>query len=225
MKIVIENHYNRTTQSIPLDEKGFDYLDTHFGFGQFIAAHPGVDTAQLVHDFADYLSSHHMDVHVIDDEAEDVDDNEDDLNDLGKSEDFKSKLSQPHAIFSVENSPYPDKVKIPQAEGKDRHEETVDFLRSKGEDAHSSQGHYGSPERSIIVFNPKNANAIKNIAHSFGQESWIHSNGKQHRLEMLHGPAAGHVFTGEGTELHQNKPQDYYSTLPDGTHFTHKINF
>jgi hypothetical protein len=124
-----------------------------------------------------------------------------------------------HMIFSAENSPYPDKVK-----GKATHEQVLEFLKSKGEDAVEVQGHYGSPERSILVRNPKKPDRIKRIAHGLGQESIIHSDGKNHRMEYLHGPNAGKHARGTGTVWHQSKPKDFYTTM-DGKHFTHNFDF
>lgn len=124
-----------------------------------------------------------------------------------------------HVIFSAENSPYPDKVKV-----KTTHKEALDFLRSKGEDAHEVNGYYGSPEKSIIVKNPKNKNSIVKLAHSLGQESVLHSDGKNHTLEYLHGPNAGKKVTGQGTNWHETKPNDNYTEM-NGKFFTHNLNF
>lgn len=125
-----------------------------------------------------------------------------------------------HIIFSAENSPYPDKVKH-----KATHAEILQFLRDKGEDAHEVQGHYGSPEKSIIVHNPKKPDHIKRMAHGLGQESVIHSDGTNHRLEYLHGEHAGKFVGGTGTVWHSQKPGDLYTSLPDGRHFTHNLDF
>jgi len=125
-----------------------------------------------------------------------------------------------HIIFSAENSPYPDKVKSTAT-----HAEVLSFLKAKGEDAHEVQGHYGAPEKSIVVHNPKKPEHIKRLAHSLGQESVIDSDGKNHRLEYLHGVNVGKYAQGSGTVWHSQKPKDFYTSLPDGRHFTHNLDF
>jgi hypothetical protein len=125
-----------------------------------------------------------------------------------------------HIIFSAENSPYPNKVR-----SNATHEQVLSHLRARGEDAHEVQGHYGSPERSIIIHNPKAPDKIKRMAHMLGQESVIHSDGTNHRLEYLHGEHAGKHVKGTGTVWHINKPGDLYTSLPDGRHFTHNLDF
>jgi hypothetical protein len=124
-----------------------------------------------------------------------------------------------HIIFSAENSPYPDQVK-----SKATHEQVLAHLKSRGENAHEVQGHYGSSERSIIVFHPKNPEGIERIAHGLGQESIIHSDGTNHQMKYLHGSQTGKVVTGKGTVWHQEKPNDFYTTL-NNKHFTHNFNF
>jgi hypothetical protein len=125
----------------------------------------------------------------------------------------------PHIIFSAENSPYPDRVR-----SKATHEQVLGLLRSRGEDAREVRGHYGSPERSIMVMRPKRPESIQRIASELGQESIIHSDGANHRMVYLHGPSAGQEVSGSGTVWHKEKPADMYTTV-GGRHFTHNFNF
>jgi GNAT superfamily N-acetyltransferase len=133
-------------------------------------------------------------------------------------------ISQPHIIFSVENSPYPDKVQVPFA-----HEEAIQFLKQNvsGGKVYSLDGYYGKPEKSILITDPSDEQkeAARTLAHMTGQESHIESDGYTHKMIYNHGPNSGKVVMGQGTEFHQAKPKDMYSVLPDGSTFTHNFNF
>ncbi len=136
---------------------------------------------------------------------------------LGKSE--NGHLG-PHIIFSPEKPLYPNAVKV-----KESTQEAVQNLVNQGEDAKAVQGHYGQPENSVIVFNPKNPQAILQHAKDLGQESAIHSDGENHKFIFLNGPDEGHSVSGKGTVFHTEKPKDNYTTLPNGQHFTHNFDF
>jgi hypothetical protein len=123
-----------------------------------------------------------------------------------------------HLIFSAENPMHPAKIKT-------THEQMLNHLKSQGEDAHQVLGKYGQPEKSIIVFNPKNPEAIKSHVKDLGQESLIESNGNDHKLIFLNGPKTGKIHTGTGTVVHAEAPEDYFTTLPSGKTFTHNISF
>ena len=136
---------------------------------------------------------------------------------------MKHIVTQPHAIFSVENSPYPEKIK-----SKISHEDAIQKLKLiGGGDVHSISGHYGSPEKSIFVSNPseKQIQTIRNLAHETGQESHIESTGKEHSMLYGHGPQAGKIVRGTGTVFHEKAPKDYFSTLGENVHFTHNFDF
>lgn len=133
------------------------------------------------------------------------------------------KFHDNHILFSAEN---------PQHEGKypnkPSHEEVLDFLRSNGEDAVAVDGHYGAPERSILVNSPKNPHGIHQLAEDIGQDSILHSNGGKHTLHYLNGPQKGKQIHGQGTVFHTNKPADMYTTMksPEGeVHFSHNLDF
>lgn len=127
---------------------------------------------------------------------------------------------KPHFIFSAENPYHPSKLNM-------SHDETIDFLRQKGYNAEGMNGKYGSEEKSIIIHNPpKNSfKHLNNLAASMGQDSSIISDGYNHEMHYLNGPKAGKHHKGEGTVFHEKEPSDYYSTLDDGTHFTHGFDF
>jgi hypothetical protein len=55
---------------------------------------------------------------------------------------MKKLISQPHMILSVENSLYPDKVKLNIS-----HEDAIKELSLGQNNVHSVAGHYGSPRR------------------------------------------------------------------------------
>lgn len=136
---------------------------------------------------------------------------------------MKNLVTRPHIILSVQNSPYPDKVTNPLS-----HEEAIAKLKSAGAgQVLSLQGHYNKPEESILISNPSDAQAkmARELAHSTGQESHIESDGHSHKMYFNHGPEAGKIVYGKGTVWHENKPNDYYSTLPSGEHFTHNFDF
>jgi predicted GNAT family acetyltransferase len=123
-----------------------------------------------------------------------------------------------HLIFSAEKP-------LHQAKLKTTHEQMLNQLKSQGEDAHQVLGKYGQPEKSIIVFNPKNTESIKSHLKDLGQESLIESNGNDHKLIFLNGPKTGKMHTGTGTVVHAEAPEDYFTTLPSGKTFTHNISF
>lgn len=136
---------------------------------------------------------------------------------------MKTLFEQPHFIFSVESPMYPPKIKPPT------HQQAIDWLKAQGEDVISAAGHYGNPEPSIIVRNPKNVEGLKQLAADIGQESVIHSDGKKHQFIYLNGPKKGTTVYGEGTEIHATPPLDNYTSFKDQTgdqvHFSHMFDF
>lgn len=145
------------------------------------------------------------------------------LNNLFKNSDRKphgihDKI--PHFIFSAESPMHPVKYNM-------SHEEALDFLKDKGYHAEEMKGKYNEPERSIIIHNPKKTHLkhLNNLAQDLGQDSSIISDGYNHEMHYLNGPKAGQHHKGKGTVQHEKEPEDFYSTLQDGTHFTHAFNF
>jgi hypothetical protein len=130
---------------------------------------------------------------------------------------MKDLLKQPHIIFSVQNPMHKPAERAPS------HEMMIERLKSQGENAHSMIGKYRLPEKSIIVFNPKNPADIKRIAKVLGQDSIIYSSGGKNALIYVNGDKEDQAEYGAGTVFHEKKPGDFYSILPDGTIFTHEI--
>lgn len=135
---------------------------------------------------------------------------------------MKQLLQKPHIIFSTENSPYPEKVSRPVS-----HEVAVKALQNAGKGkVISVEGHYGSPEKSILVSDPdeKQMGLARHLIDTTGQESHIESDGYSHKLIYGHGPNSGKIVHGKGTEFHETKPDDFYSVLPTGETFTHNFD-
>lgn len=148
---------------------------------------------------------------------------EDFLNNLYKNSDKKlhaihDKL--PHFIFSAENPMHPAKFSM-------SHEEALQFLQDKGYDVESMKGKYGKEEKSILIHNPPKSTHrhLMEFARNLGQDSAILSDSYSHEMHYLNGPKAGQHHKGQGTLLHNEAPEDFYSTLSDGTHFTHGFDF
>jgi hypothetical protein len=136
---------------------------------------------------------------------------------------MKNPFDDHHIIFSAEGAMHPTKHQVVPS-----HEEVLDYLRSQGENAVGVQGHYGSPERSILVNSPKNPKGLHQLATDLGQDSILESKNGQHALTYLNGAQKGKVITGEGTTFHPLKPEDLYTTIktPKGdVHFSHNLNF
>jgi hypothetical protein len=130
--------------------------------------------------------------------------------------------TEPHAILSVENPKHLQPGQQPMT-----HEAAMQHLQSLGTGkVHDMSGHYGSPERSIFVSHPtpEQLQGVRDLAHATGQESHIESTGQHHKMYFSHGPDAGKIVTGTGTDFHSVKPHDYYSVLGDAT-FTHNFDF
>lgn len=141
---------------------------------------------------------------------------------LKKEEDHEAKITKPHFLLSAQNPKFPSRDKL-----KLTHDQALNHLKSQGHDAHSVNGHYGSPEKSIVVYGPKKEHIKKlhQFAADMGQDSSIHSNGQKHEIHFHHGADKGKVIHGEGTTFHTKKPKDLYTTLPNGKHFTHNFHF
>jgi len=136
-----------------------------------------------------------------------------------KEEDHAIHGKLPHFIFSAENPLHPTDSSM-------THEQVLDLLKDKGYRAEEMRGKYGEEERSILVHNPpKNSfRHLNNLATSLGQDSAIISDGHDHEMHYLNGTQAGRHYKGSGTVFHRDEPEDYYSTLADGTHFAHEFD-
>ena len=94
-------------------------------------------------------------------------------------------------------------------------------LTSKGVQHYEVAGHYGRPEKSLILFgvNPKKA---LEIGRQYGQESVLTKDG------LIYQNGSRNPSTGE-IDTYSNAPEDFYTTVtfPDGgkVHFTVGIDF
>lgn len=135
---------------------------------------------------------------------------------MEKSDDEKSMISGPHIMLTAENPLHPAKHRM-------TNEQLHEHLTSLGESPVHIQGHYGSPERSLLIPRPKNPEKIRQLATDLGQESILESDGENHILNYVNGPRKGEADAGSGTDFHEQKPNDFYSVLPGGTIFSHKF--
>lgn len=131
-------------------------------------------------------------------------------------------IEKPHFLLSAQNPKHPESNRA-----KFTHEQLITHLKSNGYDAHSVDGHYGAPEKSALVYNvkPEHAENLHALASRLGQDSSIYSNGTHHEMRFHHGADKGKSHYGQGTQWHKEKPDDFYTTLPNGRHFTHHFNF
>jgi hypothetical protein len=144
------------------------------------------------------------------------------LDSLYKSEEHSVLARKPHFIFSAENPMYPENHVYNL-----KHDEVVKKLKQKGYKVESITGHYGKPERSILVHNPSKlaVSHLFDLAKKLGQESSIYSDGYNHEMHFHGGPNADHHIKGQGTTIHKRKPDDHFSELANGTSFSHIFNF
>lgn len=138
-------------------------------------------------------------------------------------QEHKTKIQGPHFLMSAENPKFPEKNELAM-----NHHDVLNHLRGAGYDAHEVQGHYGAPERSIIVYgiSAEHAEKLHGLSARLGQDSSIYSTGQKHEMRFHHGDMKGKKVLGQGTVWHKNKPGDYFTALPGGAHhFTHNFDF
>ncbi len=141
---------------------------------------------------------------------------------LYKNEENSVMARKPHFIFSAENPMYPENHVYNM-----KHDEVLNMLKQKGYNAESVSGHYGKPERSILVHNPPkhSLDHLLDLSKKLGQESSIYSDGYNHEMHFHGGPNADHHVKGQGTTIHKRKPDDHFTEMKDGKSFTHLFNF
>lgn len=147
---------------------------------------------------------------------------EEEQSDLFKSvSEYKNIIlgRRPHFIFSAENPIYNAKLRM-------SHDEVVDFLKNKGYRVSTATGCYGSMENSIVIDNPPKHSVknLKQLSADLGQESSIYSDGYDHEMHFHAGENAGKHYKGQGTTVYKKRPEDFYTTLDDGTTFSHLFN-
>jgi hypothetical protein len=131
-------------------------------------------------------------------------------------------IKTPHFIFSAENPMYPENHIYNLT-----HEKVVSMLKGKGYQVEEARGHYGKPERSIIVgnVNPNSVKHLQKLARGLGQESSIVSDSYNHEMHFHGGENEGLHIKGQGTTIHKRKPDDHFTEMKDGTSFSHIFNF
>ncbi len=132
-------------------------------------------------------------------------------------------LMKPHFLFSVEHTNPEIKPEV-----RSTREQALEHLRKIGMVAEPAQGNYeGYREPSIMVHTvtPEDVAYLYNFARRHGQESAIFSSGGKHEARYLNGPHEGKVVRGEGTEIHEEEPEDYYTKTENGLIFGHKIDW
>ena len=131
-------------------------------------------------------------------------------------------LGNEHFLFTSDNPKVQPRFPVPSVD------DLAQFLNQQGENAEVVEGHYGKPERSVLVRNPKNLKGLHQMAKDFGQESAIHSKGGKHEMHFYNGDNAGQVIAGEGTQFHEHQPEDNYTKIHTENgpiYFQHNFNF
>ncbi len=134
--------------------------------------------------------------------------------------------NQPHplgtgvvGIMSGENP------RFPSAPGG--HEALKAELDQMGHPYEEAMGHYGMPERSLIVHGIPRDKMFE-LGQKYGQESIIHGQMGHHDFIYTNGPDAGHAHPGlpefgHWEANHPQSPIDNYTQLSDGSRF--QLNF
>jgi hypothetical protein len=147
-----------------------------------------------------------------------------DVSSLYKSEEGEHPLNnrKPHFIFSAENPMHEVKYEM-------SHEDMINNLKTKGYKIHELEGKYNNKnEKSIMVENPKPhaVKALMEYASNLGQDSAIYSDGRgSHEFHYLNGANKGKHHKGFGTNTSEVAPDDNFSTMEDGSIFSHSFNF
>lgn len=125
-----------------------------------------------------------------------------------------------HTIFSAEEPRFNRSSKM-------SHDDVMTLLKRKGLKVEEANGKYGGKkEKLIIVRNPsvKDNHFLKRLARKLGQESILTSNGRDHKLHYLNGENEGNYSEGRGSKFHEEEPEDNYTSLSDGSYFTHNMD-
>ncbi len=118
--------------------------------------------------------------------------------------------SLPVGLMSGENPRYP-------TQGLAGHDELKHDLETMGVQHEETQGHYGAPERSFIIYGLPRANLVA-LGKKYGQEAVIHNEGGKREFIYTNGPNEGKSHPGLNTFEHwpegSEPPEDYYTKLP-----------
>lgn len=116
-------------------------------------------------------------------------------------------MRRPFVMMSGENPRYAAK--------RSGHEILKADLRAQGKEFREGDGMYGTPEQSLMIFDLRPHEA-REIAKTYGQESFLYSNGKHHpSMVYANGDHADHWHPGVGVHFPDTPPEDYYTALDD----------
>jgi hypothetical protein len=118
------------------------------------------------------------------------------------------------AIMTAEN---PDGKAMSPEENATRNSQLESELKSKGLEFVPVRGKYGDNEEHSYAITGLDSNAALELGKKYGQESVLTSNGLEY--------ANGDVKPARGVKVFDSKPDNFYSTLPDGTTFQVDIDF
>lgn len=132
-----------------------------------------------------------------------------------------NKTKQRHIIFSMDNPAHGQ-------HDDNAHQAMVDTLTQNGAHFEENEGVYGgNKERSITLHNPDKGlhDAVVSLLGKQGQESYIISDGQNHKMKFLHGDLAGKHVRGSGVVNHDTEPSDNYTKSKDGRIYTYNFDF
>lgn len=124
-------------------------------------------------------------------------------------------------MMAGENPMHPAKVEA-------THENLKAHLKSLGLQFHETEGKYGTPERSVIIYKPRR-DQMTTLGKMFGQDSVIWSQGGKHELVYTNGAQEGQSLTTHPNqpphEWFADQPEDYYTKIPGHGYFRINFNF
>lgn len=90
-----------------------------------------------------------------------------------------------------------------------------------------TRGHYGGPEKSLLVYGPSR-DQMQQLGKAFGQEAVIYNEGPKRQFIYTAGPNEGQYHQGlpnhdEHWEAEQGPPDDYWTEIPG--HGFLRLNF
>lgn len=96
------------------------------------------------------------------------------------------------------------------------HEQLKAHLKNLNLPFEETEGHYGAPEKSVIVHNPTREQMFE-LGKNFGQESVIFGHGGRHEMMYTNGAKQGKFHPSlPKIDFFSQPPPDYYTRLPNG---------
>lgn len=131
---------------------------------------------------------------------------------MGTKAEAQALLKEPHILFTTAKPQHAVTGEVLKPF------EAAQKLKEMGEDVKVVRGVYGQKEPSILVSNPKNSDAIIDMAKKHGQDSLYSSTGKENQLIQLHdnpktGLKANQVVVGQGQSISDKVPEDFYTKI------------